>query len=363
MARYIYKHRRGSAEQWATANTEIPLEGEIVIELDNENSLHKLKIGDGIHTYAELAYLKAGDEIVSQVLPRIVTVTLHADQWACETDPNLGYYSQALTLEGITNHSRLDLQPNVDMLAEFKKLGIMFVTENKGGNIVVRSIGEIPTKDYTMQATIVETEIKIEEEKIVGIPVGASYAHPETHPASMITGLEDRFYTETEIDNKLNDKAEKFIVTPKIIFDTTVNPVVGNMGISYSELATFSNGAKLVNNSVLEPRTIDYIDGAETTVVWNSQISTSQWQVSEIELDEDVTMTVVDSGSNVSEFVSLLNGATVDCEYNYNEIQTIKENLTSSLPKVTDTDNGKFLVVENGVWTAKEIALADDMEV
>ena len=80
MAKYIVQHRRGSAEQWAEQNTIIPKEGEIVIEIDEVNSLHKLKIGDGIHTYSELAYLKAGDEIVTQVLaeakPRIVTVEL-----------------------------------------------------------------------------------------------------------------------------------------------------------------------------------------------------------------------------------------------------------------------------------------------
>lgn len=180
MPRHIVQHRRGLASQWAEKNTIIPKEGELVIEIDAENALHKLKIGDGVHTYAELAYLMAGDEIVAQVLtqarPRVVTITLNVDQWievTSETDPNLGYYGQAITLEGITVHSRLDLQPNADMLAEFKRLGVTFVTENKGGAITVYSVGKMPLNSYTMQATIVETEKTFEGDKIVGIPVGA----------------------------------------------------------------------------------------------------------------------------------------------------------------------------------------------
>ena len=173
MARYIYKHRRGTAEQWKAAETEIPMEGEIVIEFDNENSLHKLKIGDGIHTYAELNYLQAGDDIVTQVLaevkPRIVTVEL-ASNWTGGTE---GKYSQVIALDNLTEHSRLDLQPDADMLAEFKQLGLVFVTENNSGTITVYSVGNMPLKSYIMQATIVETECDGYDKPILGIPVGA----------------------------------------------------------------------------------------------------------------------------------------------------------------------------------------------
>lgn len=179
MARYIVQHRRGSAAQWAEKNTIIPMAGELVIEIDEENTQHKLKIGDGIHTYAELAYLQAGDEVITQVLakalPRVVTVTLDVDQWievTCEADPNLGYYGQTTALEGITEHSRLDLQPSADMLAEFQNLNLVFVTENKNGIITVYSVGDMPLKTYIMQATIIETEPVVESDKVVGIPIG-----------------------------------------------------------------------------------------------------------------------------------------------------------------------------------------------
>lgn len=174
MAKYIVQMRRGTATQWEDSDI-IPLAGEIVVEIDDTNNLHKLKIGDGVHTYPELAYLMAGDEIVTQVLakamPRVVTVDLTSD-WVEAADAT---YSQVVAIDGITEHSRLDLQPNADMMAEFKQLGIALVTENDGGVITVYSVGNVPLKAYTMQATIVETDCSVED-PIVGIPVGAPSA-------------------------------------------------------------------------------------------------------------------------------------------------------------------------------------------
>lgn len=174
MAKYIVQHRRGTATQWADKNTIIPREGEIVIEIDEESALHKLKIGDGKHTYAELAYLQAGDEVVTQVLaeakPRVVTVTL-SDTWTQDPDVE-GKYSQVIALDDITAYSRLDLQPDANMLAEFKQLGLVFVTENKDKTVTVYSVGNAPLKSYTMQATIVETKCD-GQDAVLGIPVGA----------------------------------------------------------------------------------------------------------------------------------------------------------------------------------------------
>ena len=178
------QHLRGTASQWAQLGDKfIPLEGEIVIEMDEENDLHKLKIGDGIHMYSELAYLMAGDEIVTQVLtqtkPRIITVTLNADAWVQITDennPKFGHYYQVLTIENITTQSRLDLQPDLGVIDEFKKLKLIFSTENNNGVISVFSTGSIPGKNYTMQATIVETNIEDTSDVIVGMPIITSAA-------------------------------------------------------------------------------------------------------------------------------------------------------------------------------------------
>lgn len=192
MAIYLVQHRRGTAEQWAEQNTLIPREGEIVIEIDEVNSLHKLKIGDGIHAYAELAYLMAGDEIVTQVLsqalPRIVTITLDVDKWVESTDV-VGCYYQPVALEGVTQYSRLDLQPDATMIADLKSLGVSFVTENIGGEIIVNSVGNKPTATYTMQATVVEADVVEELDKVVGIPVGAS--NPDLAPVAISGSYND----------------------------------------------------------------------------------------------------------------------------------------------------------------------------
>jgi hypothetical protein len=192
MAKYLVQHRRGSASQWAEKNTIIPKEGEIVIEIDEENSLHKLKIGDGIHTYAELAYLQAGDEVVTQVLakalPRIITINLNKDAWESvqyKDNPNLTCYKQTIPIDGVTSRTKLNLQPDAIMLAEFQKLNLVFVAENEidgtthENEITVYSIGDKPSNSYTMQATIVEAEIQDGQNKVVGIPVGTPVAQPD----------------------------------------------------------------------------------------------------------------------------------------------------------------------------------------
>ena len=202
MAKYIVQHRRGTAEQWASKDNIIPMEGELVIEIDDQNSLHKLKIGDGMHTYAELAYLMAGDEIVSQVLaeakPRIITVTLDVDKWVkvtSETDSSLEYYEQVITLENITSQSRLDLQPDLEMIAQFQKLGIVFVTKNINRIISVRSLGNKPTETYEMQATIVETDVVAECDGVLGIPIGV--------PSSASVSLEETNARVAELESQM----------------------------------------------------------------------------------------------------------------------------------------------------------------
>lgn len=75
MAKHIICHRRGTASDWANHSTLIPAEGEIVIEIDEINSLHKLKIGDGIHTYAELSYLQAGEGVTADIQEQLDSKT------------------------------------------------------------------------------------------------------------------------------------------------------------------------------------------------------------------------------------------------------------------------------------------------
>lgn len=175
MMKYIVQMRRGTSEQWATSDI-IPLAGELVVEIDEINNLHKLKIGDGVHVYSELAYLQAGDEIVTQILsetkPHVVTITLDVDKWV-ENSSNANCYYQTVAIDNVTKYSRLDLQPDSSMLAELNTLGISFVTENIDCVITVHSVGNKPTTTYVMQATVVETDADDDAGAIVGAPVTA----------------------------------------------------------------------------------------------------------------------------------------------------------------------------------------------
>lgn len=90
-----------------------------------------------------------------RVRPIYTNVTLLASAWEGEDDP----YSQVVTIEGVTEHSKVDLQPSVEQLAIFHDKDLAFVTENEDGVVTVYAIGDRPSNDYTMQATITEVTV------------------------------------------------------------------------------------------------------------------------------------------------------------------------------------------------------------
>jgi hypothetical protein len=153
MARYIVQMRRGTAEEWATIGSDIvPLEGELVLELDKSGkNLHRLKIGDGTSLYADLPYMS----VDSFILPTPASITLYADRWQQDSDKK---YCQVVQVNNatITPNSKVDLQPSAEQLAIFHEKDLAFVTENEDGVVSVYCIGQVPTNTYTIQATIME---------------------------------------------------------------------------------------------------------------------------------------------------------------------------------------------------------------
>lgn len=83
---------------------------------------------------------------------RIRDVVLLADKWA----GNSPLFSQVVTIDSVTENSQVDLTPSVEQLAVFYEKDLAFVTENDGGVVTVYAIGQKPTNDYTIQATITE---------------------------------------------------------------------------------------------------------------------------------------------------------------------------------------------------------------
>lgn len=86
--------------------------------------------------------------------PTILTsIMLKASAWKTESE---FLHSQVVTVNGATENSKVDLQPSVEQLAIFYEKDIGFVAENEDGVITVFVIGDKPTSDYEIQATITE---------------------------------------------------------------------------------------------------------------------------------------------------------------------------------------------------------------
>lgn len=83
---------------------------------------------------------------------KLTEVTLLAADWKGAESP----YSQVVAVEGVSVNSLVDLQPSVEQLEIFHDKDIAFCTENDGGVVTVYAIGDKPTNDYTIQATIME---------------------------------------------------------------------------------------------------------------------------------------------------------------------------------------------------------------
>ena len=108
-----------------------------------------LEYGTGGNISVQMAGPFAGGGGSSVKLTEIV---LPAANWKGAASP----YSQVVTVEGVSVNSMVDLQPSVEQLEIFHDKDIAFSTENDGGVVTVYAVGDRPTNDYTIQATIME---------------------------------------------------------------------------------------------------------------------------------------------------------------------------------------------------------------
>ena len=168
--RYITQLRRGwkdsasGRDDWATYEAmpdhKLPLEGELVLEYDND--IPRLKIGDGVTEFSALPYMSVDSFIIQQAVPKTVTVTLLAANWSAATDDNGDTIENTwgqVVLQGsevITVNSKVDLQPSTIQLATFKQQGVAFVAENEDGVVTVFCVGPKPTTDISLQSTVTE---------------------------------------------------------------------------------------------------------------------------------------------------------------------------------------------------------------
>lgn len=219
---YRVQHLRGTTSEWQERGHIIPGAGEIVVEIDEQNHLHKLKIGDGEHSYQELAYLMARDEVVAQVLPRVINIDLPAEDWEYLQEDEM--YYQEISNGTITPYSRLDLHPTLEQLQSFKLHKLTFSTENHNtqtaNNQKIRICvkGLKPTENYNIQATIVETNIN-SDQVVVGTPI--------------ITSVNNVYIG---ADQPTNDNVELWLDTDELVDIDAFAPAIKNT-VSGSVLA------------------------------------------------------------------------------------------------------------------------------
>lgn len=83
---------------------------------------------------------------------RIVSVNLPLDKWKGGESP----YFQVVDISVVSLRSQVNLQLSVEQTEQALIDGTAFTTENNDGEITVYAIGQKPTTDYTIQATVSE---------------------------------------------------------------------------------------------------------------------------------------------------------------------------------------------------------------
>lgn len=83
---------------------------------------------------------------------RITEITLPATAWKGGESP----YSQVVDVNVITIRSQINLQLSVEQTQKICNEGFALTAENNEGEVTVKAIGNKPTEDYTIQATVTE---------------------------------------------------------------------------------------------------------------------------------------------------------------------------------------------------------------
>ena len=98
-------------------------------------------------------------ELANKVAPSPASVTLYADRWERISEDTIWRQKVVVANAKITEYSKVDLQLNAEQLLIFYEKDVTFVAENDGGTVMVYCIGQVPTNDYVIQATVSEVKV------------------------------------------------------------------------------------------------------------------------------------------------------------------------------------------------------------
>ena len=79
-----------------------------------------------------------------------VEITLPSKSWKISDDGSC--YTQAVTVEGATEFTKIDLQPTPQQMVTLIGFGITIFIANEGGKITAYAVGGAPAIDMTIQA-------------------------------------------------------------------------------------------------------------------------------------------------------------------------------------------------------------------
>ena len=83
---------------------------------------------------------------------KLTTITMPAASWTGSASP----YSQVVTVSGVNDMSKVDLQPTQAQLVELQANGIALMAVNNNNVVTVYAFNKKPASDMTMQATVMD---------------------------------------------------------------------------------------------------------------------------------------------------------------------------------------------------------------
>ena len=139
---YIIKHRRKRTSEWDALGRSILHEGEFAIEYNDDYTMARILIGgkNGV------------DALQFNPVSKIRTITLPANAWV----ESNGTWSQVVQIDGVTRNSKIDLQPNKELLAYLLDEEISLVAENAERVVTIYAFNYRPEIDMVIQVTINE---------------------------------------------------------------------------------------------------------------------------------------------------------------------------------------------------------------
>ena len=87
--------------------------------------------------------------------PKLTTITIPASNWEGSASP----YSQVVTVNGVNQNSKLDLQPTPTQIVELQDAEISLMLTNTNGIVTVWAIGGKLDIDYTIDVLITEVTV------------------------------------------------------------------------------------------------------------------------------------------------------------------------------------------------------------